>query len=425
MASPEDGWSDPSEDEQDRPAELSQDAVEKIRQAAHPLALRPFASWFGAPPGEGEAAAAERAAKRRRSDDAGPRSCTHCRCGLVQQPEDAQAPVRLKGSIENTGQAALLYCRGCGHRLLVGPAAGQWEYMPSVPAEVATPACLPNIPDDAFASAVLAAAQHITAGTFVFFQTADGSTIHGVVRDVCCDKHSTAALHIQQLSSTLPLPPGLLPAYDILRESWWRPGRVHDAIIIFCAAGCCRALLHPQPLHPLAADDDGPSGRSLLLTKQHLDVRVLHFAALWARGAAGVLERLSPTLFFQPDGLYDFLAVPKAGCPTFACCGRVGHCGCLNPWAAHGGNPCHDACAHAHDPAVAVPEGNGCRLRGVAYAPGDLAWLVPPAARHRAGQPQGADKQLELVRVWVVLGGVMERACLERLIQRPICLALG
>ena len=186
----------------------------------------------------------------------------------------------------------------------------------------------------------------------------------------------------------------------------------------------CPALPHRQPVLPLAAEDGGTGSRSFLLTKEHRDVLGQHFAAMWARGAAGVLQR-RPSLFFQPDGLFDFLAVREAGCPAFACSpcsGRPGCCGCLNPWAARGGNPCHDACGHAHDPAVAVPEGGGrCRLRGVAYAPGDLAWLVPPAARHRDWQPPVADAQLELVRgvwwrFWPGMRGV---------VQHPICLALG
>lgn len=142
-----------------------------------------------------------------------------------------------------------------------------------------------------------------------------------------------------------------------------------------------------------------------LLTQRHSDLPAEEFAAVWARGEAGLLAPCK--LFFQPVDLFDALAVREDGCPGFGCCASRG-CACLNPWAAHGGSPYHSMCQHAPDPAEPKADGKGgCSLQGVTYAPGDLAWLLPKHARWSGGQPIVADAQLELVSLclrWLAAG---------------------
>lgn len=158
-----------------------------------------------------------------------------------------------------------------------------------------------------------------------------------------------------------------------------------------------RCELHSHT-HP-PAGDGGSDPDVFLLTRQHSDVLASDFAEAWGRGAADVREPCR--LFFKIDGLCDYLSVPADDCPTFQSCTARScacrGCACLNPWAAQSSSPFHSWCKPAPNPAEPEQVGeDGCRLHGVTYSPGKLAWLLPKSARREAGK-EIADAQLELV----------------------------
>ncbi len=165
---------------------------------------------------------------------------------------------------------------------------------------------------------------------------------------------------------------------------------------------------HP-PTHPVSSGNGGNEPDVFLLTPRHSNVLIADFVAAWACGAADVLRQGSCRIFFKPEEMYDFLTVREEGCPTFACCAGDG-CACLNPWAQQGGRLMHRRCGHGPDPAEPVKDGKGgCRLQGVAYAPGDLAWLMPKEARQAEERLREVDALLDLVRLLLSMGGCFGR----------------